>query len=106
MHIKDLVIEDGIIIQDGYRMYFTLVTDDGEHKMMEWLDRDYKLHRDNSSEMMRPGYTQIKDLLKETGMYVRRLMDGIDAGVSLQRKIGQQLTAARWQSLFLNTRKR
>lgn len=106
MYIKDLVIEDSIIVMNGYRMYFTLVTADGEHKMMEWLDRDYKLHRDNGSDMMRPGYTQIKDLLKETGMYVNRLMDGIDAGIGLQRQTRKPLSPARWQSIFLNTRKK
>jgi len=106
MYVKDLVIEDGIIVDNAYRMYFTLVTQDGEHRLMEWVDRDYKLCRDNSSDMMQPGYTQIKSLLKDTKMYVSRLMDGLDAGIALQRKMGRALTPARWRDLFLNTRKR
>lgn len=106
MYVKDLVIEDGLIIDKAYRLYFTLVTPEGEHKMMEWLDKNYKIYRDDESDMLRPGYTQIKSLFKETGMYVHRLMDGLDAGIALQKQTGKQLSAARWQSLFLHTRKK
>ena len=106
MYVKDLVIEDGVVIDNAYRVYFTLVTQDGEHRMMEWVDKNYRLYRDNSSDMLKPGYTQIKSLLKDTKMYIHRLMDGLDAGIALQKKFGKELTPQRWYSLFLNSRKR
>lgn len=106
MYVKNLVIEDNIVIGNAFKMHCTLVTENGDYNVTEWLDKDYKICRDGSSDMMKPGYTQIKDLLKDTKMYVSRLMDGLDAGIALQRILGKELSAARWCAIFDNTRKR
>lgn len=106
MYVKNLVIEDSIVIDNSYRMYCTLVTENGSYDVMERLDKEYKICRDDSSDMMKPGYTQIKDLLKDTKMYVSRLMDGLDTGIALQKTLGKELSAVRWYAIFDNTRKR
>lgn len=106
MYVKNLVIEDNIVINGAFRMHCTLVTENGDYNVTEWLDKDYKICRDSSSEMMKPSYTQIKNLLKDTKMYVSRLMDGLDTGIALQRTLGKELSPARWHTIFDNTRKR
>lgn len=106
MYVKNLVIDDNIIIDNAYRVHFTLVVDGEEFHTMEHLNKDYKLCRDGRSNLLKPGYTHIKNLLKGSNMYVGRLMDGLDAGIALQRQMGKELGASRWESLFANTRKR
>lgn len=79
MYIKDITIQDGVLIDGCASVSFTVGTAVKEYYVVESLDKRYKINRrDRKSTLLRRDFFELRQYLSQVGITIDRLFNNID----------------------------